>query len=270
MKRILAGLALACAATLVTAAPALAAPVDPVKALKKQFVAGQGVRISETSVTKVSGKTMSSEKTTGRVAFGKKGVEAVDLSTKGKGSASINPDRMISVGGYTYVQGGVYGKDLPEGKTWVRYQGPAAGASNNQVIDIFEPKVLKAVVAKAKSFKGGVYKGAITYKELGKIYGTPVKGEFGKIKINYLLAVNSKGLITRLKSEWSLDFGVLGKTTGIADTRYSSWGSPTKVKAPAEDLWVDVKDLGDGSDVPEELPDGNINVPQRKINTFAR
>jgi hypothetical protein len=259
MKRILAGLALACAATLVTAAPAQAAPVDPVKAMKKQYVAGHGVRISETSVTKLGGKVMGSEKTTGKIAFDKSGVAAVDLSTKGKSTTSFNPDRMISVGRHTYVQGGVFDQELPEGKTWVRYAGAPSGTTMNQILDVFEPKVLKALVSKAKSVKGGTYKGAMTYKEIGKIYGENVTGTMSKIKVNYALSLNSKGLVTRVVTTWGLDFGVLGKTTGITDTQFSSWGAATKIKAPAADLWVDVEDLGEDSKVPDEIPQERLH-----------
>ncbi|MET7339259.1 hypothetical protein [Nonomuraea sp. NPDC005650] len=38
-----------CGALLVTAAPAQAAPKDPVRALKAELVAGHGVRFTETS-----------------------------------------------------------------------------------------------------------------------------------------------------------------------------------------------------------------------------
>ncbi|TMR98085.1 hypothetical protein [Nonomuraea basaltis] len=268
MKRILAGLAMACAATLVTAAPAQAAPMDPVKALKKQYVAGHGVRISETTRIKVGGDTATSAKTTGALAFGKSGVVAADLSSKVKGGSALTPERMISVGGYTYVQGSLYDKELPEGKKWVRYSGGATGTTMNQPIDIFEPKVLKALVSKAKSFKGGTYKGALTYKELGKLYGENIKGTLGKIKLTYALGVNSKGLVTRLVTGWSLDFGVLGKTTGMTDTRYTGWGSKITIKAPAKDVWVDVKDLGEDSEVPEEIPEGGIL--QGDLGKFAR
>ncbi|MGP3958563.1 hypothetical protein ACTWPT_21345 [Nonomuraea sp. 3N208] len=264
MKRMLAGVVLATTATLVAGTPAMAAapaaqaaPVDPLKALKKQYVAGHGVRISETSSLKIDGKSASSQKTTGALAFGKSGVVASDLSSRGTGSLS---NRMISIGGHTYVQGGLYSEDLPEGKKWVRYKGGASGTTPNQPLDIFEPKVLKALVTKAKSVKSGTYKGSMTYKELFKLYGEDIKGALGKIKLDYALMVNSKGLITRLTTGYSLDFGVLGKMKGVTDTRYTGWGAKIKIKAPAEDLWVDVNDLGEDSDVPEEIPQGNIHT----------
>ncbi|GAA1759906.1 hypothetical protein AB0K40_41735 [Nonomuraea bangladeshensis] len=261
MKRFLAGLTAACAATLVIAAPAAqAAPIDPVKALRKQYVPGHGVRFTETASTKVNGKTMANEKSSGRLAFGKSGVVAVDVSTKNRRSTSFSPDRLISVGGHTYVQGGIYGKDLPEGKKWVRYSDSPAGATMNQPVDVFEPKVLRLLLTKAKSNKGGTYKGEISYKDIAKAYGSKLTGPVSKIKVSYALGVNGKGLVTLLRTSWTLDFGVLGKTVGVTETRYTGWGSRVSVKAPAESAWVDVKDLEEGAGVPEEIPQSAFDV----------
>ncbi|MFF5207225.1 hypothetical protein [Streptosporangium sp. NPDC000396] len=47
MKRMIAGISAAAAVTLVTATPVQAAPADPVKALKDQFVAGRGVKFTD-------------------------------------------------------------------------------------------------------------------------------------------------------------------------------------------------------------------------------
>ncbi|MEV1166814.1 hypothetical protein [Nonomuraea sp. NPDC049784] len=261
MKRILAGLALTTAAALVTATPpAQAAPVDPVKALKSQYVAGHGVRISEKSWMTVDGKSMGTSTTTGGIEFGKSGVVASDFRNRKPGKSSLfAPPRVITVGGHSYVQGGLYSEDLPEGKKWVRYTGQATGSTYNQIIDIFEPKVLKVIVSHAKSFKGGTYKGSLTYSELAKVYGEKLGGPLGKIKIDYALKVNSKGLPTQLTSGWTMDFGVLGKTRSTSETRYLGWGSKVKIKAPAEDQWVDVDDLGEDSDVPQEIPSNALS-----------
>ncbi|MEW9546864.1 hypothetical protein [Nonomuraea sp. NPDC050783] len=261
MKRILAGLAMACAATLVAGAPAAqAAPVEPVKALQKQYVPGHGVRFTEVSRTTVNGKTAGTERTSGRLAFGAKGIVASDVSTKGRRGSSLTPGRMIVVGGHSYAQGGIYSENLPEGKKWVRYPDAMAGTTLNQPLDIFEPKVLKALVSKAKSFKGGTYKGEITYKEIAKLYGSKLKGSISKIRIGYALGVNSKGLVSRLQTTWTLDFGLLGKTTGSTETRYTGWGSRVTIKAPSKSVWIDAKDLEEGSDVPEEIPQSAFDV----------
>ncbi|MBF8187657.1 hypothetical protein ITP53_18325 [Nonomuraea sp. K274] len=257
MKRILAGVALTAAAALLTAAPAQAAPADPVKALKKQFVAGHGVRISETSKMTSDGKSQTS-RTTGSLVFGKSGVVASELRNSGKADL-LTPPRVITIGGHSYVQGGLFSEDLPEGKKWVRYTGAASGTTQNQIIDIFDSKVLKAIVSKAKSFKGGTYKGSLTYSELSKIYGQKLTGVIGKIKIDYQLSVNSKGLATRLVSGWGMDFGILGKARSTTDTRFTGWGSKVSVKAPPKSQWIEVDDLGADTEVPQSIPENSIN-----------
>ncbi|MEV4069463.1 hypothetical protein ACGFJC_17370 [Nonomuraea fuscirosea] len=262
MKRILAGLALTTAAALVTAAPAHAAPADPVKALKKQFVAGKGVRIVETARLAVDGKKSSSSKSSGTFLFGKSGVVASDLKNQApKAAAQVAPPRVITIGGHSYVQGGAFSQDLPEGKKWVRYPGVAAGATYSQMIDVFQPGVLKVLVAKATSVKGGTYKGALTQDQLAAAsHGQKLGGKLGKIKIEYALSVNSKGLVRELRSNWTMDFGVLGKYRSSTSTQYIGWGSKVTIKAPAEDLWIDAKDLGEDSEVPDQLAESSIGA----------
>ena len=262
MKRIIAGLALASAAALVTATPAQAAPADPVKALKKQFAAGKGVRISESAVNKVTGSKAGAPVTTkGVLGFGKSGVVSADLRTGGKGAGLLSslPPHTITVGKYTYAQGGLFSEQLPDGKKWVRYPSSGAPRTGNQPLDIFRPNVLKELVTSAKSFKGGSYRGAITFGRLAKLYGEKLDKKYGKVAIKYVLDVNSKGLVSRLRTEYSLDFGLLGKTTSTVSTRYTGWGGKVTVKAPPTDQVIDYTELGEDSGVPEELPDGSLD-----------
>jgi len=258
MKRIGAVLALAVAATLVTVAPAQAAPVSPVKALKKQLSPGHGVRISETSHTS-SGKSKVTAVTTGVLEFGKSRVIASELKTRYKGAAGagFSPARTISVGGYTYARGGVFSESLPEGKKWTRYTG-APITSSNQLIDIFDAKVLKVVLAKAKVVKGD-YQGVITAKELLKLHGQKVSGEVGRIKIKYVLDTDAKGLVSRVTTGYTVNFGVLGSVKSLIETRFTGWGARIKVKAPPKSQWIDVKDLGEDTEVPKDIPDNSIN-----------
>ncbi|MFI7618749.1 hypothetical protein ACIBP6_46745 [Nonomuraea terrae] len=260
MKRILAGVALTTAAALATAAPAQAAPADPVKAMQKQFVPGHGVRFTESTSVTLNGKSTAGSKTSGTLEFGKSGIVASDVTNKGgTGLADVFvPPRSISVGGNTYAQGGLYSEDLPDGKKWVRYTGQAATGSYNQLLDVFEPKVLKALVAKAKSFKGGTYKGGLTYGELGKLSGQKVTGTTAKIKIEYALSVDSKGRVTRISSGYTADYGILGKYRAATDTRFTGWGSKVSIKAPAESLWIDVEELTADTEVPQAIPDSAL------------
>jgi Ni/Co efflux regulator RcnB len=265
MKRIIAGLALASAAALMTAAPAQAAPADPAKALKKQYVAGHGVRFSETTRTSTDGKSGGTSSATGVLAFGKSGIVASDVRNRAKGKdaqifSSLMPNRMITLGKYAYAQGGIYSEGLPEGKKWVRYPNGGVGYTRyNQMLDIFEPKVLNTLVTHAKSTKGGIYRGSLTMKELSKLYGEKVDKKIGKIEIGYLLAVNAKGLVTRVVSDWTLDFGLLGKSRSTTETRFTGWGAKVTVKAPPADQVIDVSDLTEDSEVPQDIPNGSLN-----------
>ncbi|SEG99575.1 hypothetical protein SAMN05444920_113171 [Nonomuraea solani] len=258
MKRILAGLALASSAALITATPAQAAPADPSKALKKQYVAGHGVRFSEAVRTRSDGKTTAILSRTGTLEFGKKGVVAGEVRAKGAKSAFV-PPRMIVVGGSSYAQGDVFSQDLPEGKKWVRYPGQADPRLSGQPLDIFEPKVLKTLVSQAKSFKGGTYRGSISFGTMSKLYGETVDKKLSKIKISYALGVDSKGLVTGIRSEYTLDFGILGKSTSAISTRFTGWGAKITIKAPPADEVIDFDDLGSDSSVPQEIPDGSLN-----------
>ncbi|MEU1386409.1 MULTISPECIES: hypothetical protein [unclassified Nonomuraea] len=264
MKRIIAGLALASAAALVTATPAQAAPADPAKALKKQYVAGHGVRFTETSRSSMDGKSTGAMKTSGLLEFGKSGIVASDVRNHATGKddvyASLMPSRIITLGKHVYAQGGLYSEGLPEGKKWVRY--PDTGlriSTSNQMLDVFEPQVLKALVSHAASTKGGIYRGSVTVKELGKIYGQSVNKKVAKVKVSYLLAVNSKGLVTRVVSDWTLDYGILGTSHSTTETRFTGWGAKVKVKAPPADQVADIADLGADSAVPQDIPDGSLN-----------
>ncbi|MEO3873541.1 hypothetical protein ABGB18_32415 [Nonomuraea sp. B12E4] len=265
MKRILAGLALASSAVLMTAVPAQATSADPVKALRKQFVAGHGVRVSETARSLLSGKPNGVTSTTGVYGFGKAGIVASDMRTRVMGGESDKlptPPRVINVGDRAYAQGGLSSEELPDGKRWVRYAMAGDPRSGGQPLDIFKPEVLKALVTQAKSTKGGTYRGSLPFGTLGKIYGEKVDKRLSEISIGYVLDLNAKGLVTRVRSEYSLDFGMLGKSTSTVDTRYTGWGSKVTIKAPAADEVIDVEDLdglGADAEVLQEIPDTSLN-----------
>lgn len=271
MKRILAGLTLASCAALMTATPAQAAPVNPVKALKKQYVAGHGVRVSETSRTTMNGKNGQTRTTNGTLGFGKSGVVAADLRFRDNGgmAGGLMPSRSITVGKQTYVQGGIYSENLPEGKKWVRYADPSV-IYTSQPLDVFDSKVLKALVSKAKSSKSGTYRGSLTFADVSKLYGEKIDKRLGKIKINYALDLNSKGLINSVRSEYTMDFGVLGSTTTTVSTRFTGWGAKITIKAPPSDQVADYSELGAETEVPQEIPNGSLNSLGRVEAPSAR
>ncbi|MFC5815583.1 hypothetical protein [Nonomuraea harbinensis] len=269
MRRVITGLALATAATLVTVAPAQAAPANPVKTLKQQFKPGHGVRVSETVRSFNDGKAAGVTRTTGKLEFGKSAVVGADLSNRYKSPRGKQGDpflsilgatRTISAGGSTYMQGGLFADELPEGKKWIRYEG-ATTYQTNQLVDIFNPKVLKGLVSKAKNVKGD-YKGTTTLKHLASLQGVQLSGTFAKVKVNYLIDTNGKGLITRVVSDWTLDYGIMGRSRSVTESRYTAWGAKVKITAPPKSQWIDSADLLSGrtdSDVPSEIPDNAIS-----------
>ncbi|MDA0636002.1 hypothetical protein OUY22_21485 [Nonomuraea sp. MCN248] len=190
------------------------------------------------------------------LSFRYKAVKGQDLPL----TASLGATRTISVGGHTYMQGGPFSDELPDGKKWIRYEDVAA-YQTGQLVDIFHPKVLKGVIADAKVVKGD-YKGTITLKKLAALQGEKLTGNLGKIKVGYLIDTNSKGLVTRVVSDWTLDFGVLGASRSVTESRYTGWGARVKITAPAASQWVDSSDLLSGdhdSDVPAEISDNAIS-----------
>jgi hypothetical protein len=270
MKRIIAGLALG-ASTLVTVAPAQAAPISPVESVKKQVSPGHGVRISITSRSFTDGKPNLVTRVTGSMEFGRSRVIASDLSVRykpGKGAkksdvdlaASLRSARAITIGKQTYSQGGQNHTDLPEGKKWVR--SPAHHAPDlSPLIDVFNTELLKKLVAGAKRVNGD-YRGTITVKELARTRGMKVDDRVGKVTIGYLLDIDAKGLVSRTVSDLTVDYGVLGSTRNHTETRFTGWGAKVKIKTPPESQWIDAKDLAaeDLADTPQDTPDNSIDL----------
>ncbi|MFI6476650.1 hypothetical protein ACIBH1_01885 [Nonomuraea sp. NPDC050663] len=253
MKRFLIAVAIAAASALLTTGTAHAAPETPLTALKKQYVEGRGVKIKETSFIELDGESLgSSNRVTGVVGFGHKGVDSYDLTLRGASLLSENSSKIqiIHVKGATYLKAPGT-PDMPAG--WVRYSEAKVNFSTSQLINIFDPKVLKKAIAAAKVRKPGEYRGTLPLKELA---GSEVGGTLGKAKVNYRIFFNGKKLITRVRSEMVLDFGVLGSMNSITDTQYYEWGRKVKIQAPPKDQVTDAKDLegGESGDHPSEQP----------------
>jgi hypothetical protein len=262
MKRIIAGLALG-ASTLVTVAPAQAAPISPVESVKKQLSPGHGVRISMTYRLFYDGKPLFVTRGTGSNEFGRSGIIASDMSVRykaGKGAtksdvdivASMRPSRTIVVGKQAYTRGGDHLTNLPEGKKWVRSSAHHA-TDLSPLIDVFDTGLLRKLVTGAEQ-SNGAYRGTIALKELAKSRGWKVDDRTGKIKVSYLLDTDSKGLVSRVISEWTDGHGALGSTRSHTETRFTGWGAKVKIKAPPESQWIDAKDLADAPQDPANNP----------------
>lgn len=232
-------IALAACAPLLVALPAQAAAPkakDPVRALKGQFVAGHGVRFTET--TTLSGQKLKEQSRKGTFQFNAKGIAAYDIVT------TFTPgrhERVVSVGKFSYLSGGLPPSELPAGKTWAKYRGWSGGGGGfrGQVINPLEPKTLAALIKRGKLTKRTIT-GKITFKELDKL--SPWFDEFVPLrmyddtKVSYTLTLTSAGLVSRVKSSYAAT-GVLdisrydGKTMTI-DSRFTGWGAKTSIKAP--------------------------------------
>ncbi|MEV1198701.1 hypothetical protein [Microbispora rosea] len=296
MKR--AFLALACAATAALVAPAVAAPAqaqtstraqapaaDPVAALRKQFVAGHGVRFVSTGTLSLAGVTAIKYTSNGGYAFGRSGVVASDSTQKSKYSELLKdedddlkdaekPLRMIVIGSTGYFSGGVYTSLLPEGKTWLRLPGlrPNSSASPLNPLDWHN---LKAVLAttKAKGPGGRVngakttlYRGTITLGQLMKANPgakdslAAIGSNPAKNVVSWKLWIGSDQLVRRASASVDLKLKSEGESFTFnlsTDSTFAGWGRKVTVKAPPKSKVAKLSDL-DG-DVPETS--GTVILP---------
>lgn len=291
MKRIIAGLALASAATLITAGPAQAAPAakDPVTAVKKQFVAGKGVKFSERSTAIQGSRRFIITRRSGTYQFSNTGVAASDITGKfnikalapeptdedeAKAYKALStPERTITVGKTSYMSGGIWGQLLPEDKTWLKVpNAPFTGMTGiyGQPLNLTEAATLKTLFKSAKPAKSG-YAGKITVGDLRRIspsfrgnllLGTPSK-KTAKVAISWKLAVDAKGLPSRLVTLLPLTAlsSSAGKNESLSiETLYSGWGIAAKITAPPADQVTDTPKTGTDEDV---IP--SLEIPFSRI-----
>ena len=271
MKRVIAGLALATAATLISVAPAqaaaphaAAAAPDPVAAIKKQFKPGEGVRFIDRA-TVINRKVHAIvARRTGTYLFGGSSVVASDISgkfnVKASDFADVNddsgiadllssPEHIISIGKVTYLSGSIWNTLLPEGKTWFKMTAGfpgIIGAVYGQPVNITERGTLGGLLKTGKAVKGG-YAGTITEGALQKLspqykstlmLSSPSSAML-KTKISWRLSVDAKGLPTRLVSTFPMSGldATAPKSSSLVsiDTRYTGWGDKVQIKAPSAD-----------------------------------
>ncbi|MEU8247075.1 hypothetical protein [Nonomuraea sp. NPDC048916] len=285
MKRIITGLALASAATLITATPAQAAPKNPVAAVKKQFVAGHGVKFVDRTTAVEGGVRGILVRRTGTYQFGRSGVTASDITGKFAFKASdfgeaadsemakalTTPERAIKVGKSTYLSGGLWGTLLPEGTTWLKVPGTTFGGLTDvygQPLNITEPATLKTLLKGAKPAPGG-YAGKITVRDLREVstsfraaqWLSKPKGKMLKSVISWRITLDGRGLPTRLVSTFPMTALAADAPKGASfsvDTRFTGWGSKVSIKAPSADEVS--TNLDEGEKLPTDLtiPLGSI------------
>ncbi|GAA2889788.1 hypothetical protein [Nonomuraea rubra] len=290
MKRILTGVALATTAALVTATPALAAaPKDPVVAVKKQLVAGKGVKFSERTTISQGSLRQVFLRRTGTLQFKKSGIAASDITGKLNLNASdlegldengdnadevatlkamTQPERTIRIGTTSYVSGGFWTTVLPEDKTWFKApNGPTGGmfGTFGQPLNLAEPATLKTLLKGAKTTGSG-YSGKTVIGDLWKaspwlratwLDKPSAKGL--KAAISWRITVNKAGLPTRVVATFPASaLGDVGGGSVSVDTSYTGWGSAVSIKAPpAEEVATTFKD-GEDDIESLDLPLGSI------------
>jgi hypothetical protein len=239
--------------------PAKAAAANPVDALRQQFAKKSTVRLDEDTRIKLDGKDLFKYRQVGALRFGKSGVDAYDTKTILKSGATGGDStiRTILLDGKAYMKSPLYDDILPAGKSWVRTTGAAAG-NTSSMIDVLQPKVLKAVLASTKTKGVGgkvggarttLLRGSITLAELAKV--SPVFGAITKslktkktVTLPWKLWIGGDQLPRRFQSTFLLSSSPLsGDLTMATDSRFTSWGGKVVIKAPPAELVVDEKDL---------------------------
>ncbi|MFI6320678.1 hypothetical protein ACIBG8_24290 [Nonomuraea sp. NPDC050556] len=278
MKRLIAGITVAAATALLTAAPAhAAASTDPVKALQKQFVSGKGVKFTErTTMIRSMGREIVVRRS-GSYQFSKSGIAASDITGRfnfNKGDipedapdmmkAMADPERTIRIGKTSYISGGMFGAMMPEGKTWLKTRDELGGGLTGmygQIINVAEAKTLAVVLRTAKAGKGG-YSGSITYGELYKVSPSLRATSFGKPTakaakqvVTWKLALDGRSLAQRLVTTFSAKaFGAESNESFSIDTRFTGWGAPITITAPPADDVTTKLDTENGGDDLTNLP----------------
>lgn len=159
-----------------------------------------------------------------------------------------------SVKGHTYASGPLYKPKLPAGKTWAHLGAmPGADAAyGDQVINVFEPGTLKALMARSergdmltfaddahgKRHRVPFYLGNATFAQLfalsptfRKVLGGRLLPEYRNIRISWSFTFTKEGLPIQVASSWDR----LGKSFPQQSGSLSTWygfGPRTAITPP--------------------------------------
>ncbi|MEU8252343.1 hypothetical protein [Nonomuraea sp. NPDC048916] len=222
--------------------PAQAA-VDPLVALRGQIAKKHAVRVVELGGLLANDLEIFAVEQRGTVRLGGAGVGAADVTrtlrphrrmqdqiaagrwNAEKVAAEAQPNRSITVNGRLYRSGKLYEPVIPEGKTWAEAgaRSAATAAYGDQLINLFEPTMLKTLLAKATTKrpskygprkKATYYQGTITFKELHAVSPTfraVVGGRSltaaGHTKISWKFRLDDLGQALMLHTNWPLSGG---------------------------------------------------------------
>jgi len=292
MRRWIAGAVAVSALAVAGPAFAQAKPADPVATLKKQFVAGQGVKLTEHTSIMVGRESYTQADRQGVIGFDAKGIagaentrtpiltekERARLEKMAAKDASISDSvdllteriYLVSVGKHMYVNGGLYSTLMPENKSWIGMNGsPSSAAYGDQLINVFEPATLKYLLAKTKTVRGAQYRGSVTFAELYKVsptfreqIATKPTGKPARTVISWRLTLDAQKLVKRLAISWSMRVTKKVTLSATTESRYTEWGTAVNVTAPPADQVADLKALMKKAPEPPAAIDRNyVSVP---------
>ncbi|MEV8633350.1 hypothetical protein AB0395_16985 [Streptosporangium sp. NPDC051023] len=248
------------------------ARTDPVSALRRQFRAGHGVRLTEQAKLIGEGKHQRTvyARNRGVLEFGAAGVAASDLTSSfelpvedRKAAEMFAPSRTITVKGTSYTQGGIFKDSLPEGKKWLRGRDDTLALINpsQKLLNPLEPATLKAALAHTTARRPGgtwdgtrtvVHSGSLTLGELYRIsptvravLGAKPSAKSAPLKVTWQLYIGSDQLVRRVVSSYTQSIRGLSSVdiTYLNDSRYTGWGTRSAIKAPPASEVADFDEL---------------------------
>ncbi|GAA3446375.1 hypothetical protein Pve01_41130 [Planomonospora venezuelensis] len=260
--------------------------------LKRQFVAGHGVKVKETTTTRRTspqeGPYLSRFHTKGTYQFGSSGVIASDLTQWFDGRdlppemrEMAEPTRTITLRKASYMSEGFF-YDLPEGKRWLRSSGSfGPGMLVTQMINVLEPATLKGLLATATSTRRGVkldgasttmHKGTLTVARLYAVspsfrvmYGGKPRGASAQLNIDWKLWQDAKQRTRKLVSTYTesdTSLHTSGRTAVTSTVTFSGWGAKTAITAPPAASVLDIEDWNPGEDM-AAMPELSTPLPGR-------
>ncbi|MFG6200444.1 hypothetical protein [Nonomuraea sp. JJY05] len=251
--------------------PSTEARIDPVTALKRQLVDGQGVRISQLHSWKPhSKKGMMVDRSDGIVEFGKGQVVATDVVFRERGTSPKM--RVVRFPDRWYTRDYPLEEDLPAGKSWLLQPAPSDLAVRCGPIELSHPATLKAVLATATvkrpagtydEVRTTLYQGRITLGEIYKVnpdfrISLDIKptGKYAEIPVTWQLWLGTDQLVRRCRSSHDNPVIAPGMESDerfltIEDIRLFRWGLKVNIQPPSEDQVATYDELK-----PDDLPGG--------------
>lgn len=235
-----------------------AVPLDPIAALKRQFVKRHGVRITvyTASTAIASDGRKPTKESAGVVEFGKGGVMATDLTYPSPGSRYVQTRKRF------YEQLSDPAKRPPK-KKWILIGLQPPFLIEVGHIRVTDPVTLKAVLSTTARTQPGpvydgtrttLYEGVITFAQLRKAYPKMRIGfhsypeDYPDWTVSWKLWIGQDQLVRRAWSAWREPNDIRDKSfpdeyiSAVVDTRLSRWGMKLHIGLPPADQVITAKE----------------------------